>query len=508
MNIVILHCHFEQGGVTQVVQNHVRALRDCDLAERIVLVSGGRIGGLSTETIGSVTSISIDGFDYDTAGGTSDRGLLLARLENEFTRHGLGKDNTVLHWHNHGLGKNTTAPAVVRDLAESGWRLLLQIHDFAEDNRPLNYQQLIAISNARSKSDIDRYLYPVAAQIHYATLTRADQLVVRQLGIPTHQAHWLPNSVAAPTAISPSKQESLKKVRSAMGLPRDARWSLYPVRGIRRKNIGEYLLLSRWTRPNHFSGLTLRPATVVEERSYDRWLELAGTVAPRAVFDAAHHDGISFADNLAASDSVWSTSVAEGFGMTFLEPWLAGREVIARRLSSVTDDFQAAGVMIEKLYDQIPIPGDTQWIGQCRAEYQTALEDAWQEVPTEFRPVISQELIGPNNIDFAILTPRRQSEVLQRLNQDSVFETETQQLSSSLIRYLNGGADDVAIEHNASTVRDHFSIERIGQRLLQIYQSLLESPIDRQTNPPLNSGVAVETINQVRPFYPCRTEVL
>ena len=36
--IVILHCHFERGGVTQVVENHVSALRETGQFERIVLV--------------------------------------------------------------------------------------------------------------------------------------------------------------------------------------------------------------------------------------------------------------------------------------------------------------------------------------------------------------------------------------------------------------------------------------------------------------------------------------
>ncbi len=146
MNIVILHCHFERGGVTQVVQNQLRALRDSDAVKEIVLVSGGRTGGLSDETTSSMHSIAVDGFDYDNSVASSDHDLLLARLENAFTDHGLSKDNTVLHWHNHSLGKNTVAPAVIRELAESGWRLLLQIHDFAEDNRPENYQRLISAS--------------------------------------------------------------------------------------------------------------------------------------------------------------------------------------------------------------------------------------------------------------------------------------------------------------------------------------------------------------------------
>ncbi len=87
------------------------------------------------------------------------------------------------------------------------------------------------------------------------------------------------------------------------------------------------------------------------------------------MFDAGEHPELSFRDNVLASDFVISTSVAEGFGMSYLEPWLLGREVLARRLPNVTDDFEASGMQFTKFYDSIPIPGDTDWVSQCRREF-------------------------------------------------------------------------------------------------------------------------------------------
>jgi len=62
--LVILHCHYERGGVTQVVENHVRALRETGQFERILLASGVRHSGLSSETLKAVEWINVDGFDY------------------------------------------------------------------------------------------------------------------------------------------------------------------------------------------------------------------------------------------------------------------------------------------------------------------------------------------------------------------------------------------------------------------------------------------------------------
>jgi hypothetical protein len=512
VNIVILHCHFERGGVSQVVENHVRALKNIGDIQRIFLASGDRIGGLSAETLAAVTTVTVNDFDYDSqmysAEALANRAASIAEnLSKALLSQGVDRESTVLHWHNHSLGKNSAAPAVIRLLAQTGWRLLLQIHDFAEDNRPGNYQHLISASGAKDKTDIDRYLYPVASQIHYATLTRADQSAVLQIGIPTARAHWLPNSVAAPSEDRSSQAESLLKIRSALGLPSDARWYLYPVRGIRRKNVGEFLLLSRWTDPSCYSGLTLRPATPIEERSYDRWRKLAEDVAPRAIFDAAR-EGIPFADNVAAADAILSTSVAEGFGMTFLEPWLSGREVIARRLQTVTDDFEESGIRIDKLYDQIPVPGDKQWLLECQTQYSEALNAAWEKIPTEFRPQESKIDGHLTEIDFALLTTDRQTEVLRRISQDPGFEAELQDRSSSLIMNLRSGPDRHRIKHNESIVRDRYSTEHAAITLRQIYQMIAAAPIDNRIDAPAGAGSGVDTINDVRPFYPCRTELI
>ncbi len=396
MIVVILHCHFERGGVTQVVENHVRSLHESPRVDRMVLVSGQRASGLSSATLSMVERLEVEDFDYDDIElpkrSARDRGQQITRrLQERLAEAGIRRDDSVLHWHNHSLGKNTAAPAVIAALAAAGWRLLLQIHDFAEDNRPQNYLPLIKAIGSQSCQELDAYLYPRAPQIHYAGLTRADASVIASLGIPAQQTHCLPNSVAAPSAESLDHASALGKVRQTFGIPPAARWALYPVRGIRRKNVGEFLLLSRWLAEDTFAGLTLCPDTPVEKRSYDRWKTVAGEVAPRAVFDVAHHDGLSFAENLAASEFVISTSVAEGFGMAFLEPWLAERRVVARRLPTVTEDFESLGVDLSQLYDRIPVPGDTEWLRGCRREIEQAFEQAWSLVPEDFRPIVSRQ---------------------------------------------------------------------------------------------------------------------
>ena len=518
MNIAILHCHFERGGVTQVVENHVRSLSESDAIGQIALVSGNRIGGLSADTRKRVTQVVANDFDYDSGSPVAAAGnhqILCDRasdIASDVTKQlaaiGLTCQNTILHWHNHSLGKNTAAPAVVAKLASEGWRILLQIHDFAEDNRPQNYRDLISATGATSCQELDEYLYPLASQIHYATLTQSDADVLKRLEVSSQRTHCLPNTVVAASEQPPSHQESLEKVRDAFGLPSDARWSLYPVRGIRRKNVGEFLMLCRWMPETMHGGLTLCPATEVEKRSYERWRQIGKACSPRAVFDAAHQPQITFAENLAACDYVVSTSVAEGFGMAFMEPWLSDRGVIARRLPTVTTDFESMCVQLPQLYDEIPVVGKPDWIRERQSELIATTEQAWSEVPDAFRPDFSTAKTSTDSIDFAKLTPKRQIEVLERLSSDSGYETELRARSADLVGWLNSQIATELLDSNRDTIRNEFSTKRLGKQLESIYQQLASTTLDKRTRGAEHAGSAIDLINSLRPFYPCRTEVI
>lgn len=515
VDIAILHCHFERGGVTQVVENHVRALADRSDVRRVLLISGDRVGGLSDATGSRAETVTVADLDYDDDQSSSSPALDLTQakadrqvraIETALADAGFDRSDAVLHWHNHSLGKNTASPAVVAELASRGWRMLLQVHDFAEDNRPANYRRLIEATSSSACEDIDAYLYPLADQIHYATLTGADAGVLAGLGIDSQQVHTLPNSVALSGDQLPEQDDALDLIRRTLGLPDDARWCLYPVRGIRRKNVGEFVLLSRWLPENCFGGLTLRPTTDVEARSYDRWRKLAADVAPKAVFDAAHHDGVAFMDNLAACDFVLSTSVAEGFGMAFLEPWLARRGVVARRLPGVTDDFTAAGVDLAALYESVPVPGDANWLRQCRQRITASFHEAWSDVPEPFRPTgVEDAPEQSETIDFAQLTPRDQVDVIRRASTSEEFESAMRQHSAELISSLTSPPAET-VRRNADVVGREYSIERQGRQLASIYRQLLGAAIE-QPGRPGGQVHAVDLVCRARPFYPCRTEL-
>jgi len=82
----------------------------------------------------------------------------------------------------------------------------------------------------------------------------------------------------------------------------------------------------------------------------------------------------TLADLFAAATAVLTTSIQEGFGYVFFEPWLLNKAVLGRNLAWLTCDFQAEGLRLDHLYDRLLFPAD--WLSaeqrnQLRQSYRT-----------------------------------------------------------------------------------------------------------------------------------------
>ncbi len=98
----------------------------------------------------------------------------------------------VLHLHNHALGKNFALPLAVAAWAREGHRLLLHIHDFAENGRPENYRLLL--EQLGGEEGLRGILYPVSSRVAYGLLNKPDLNRMQAAG----NCHWLPNPVILP----------------------------------------------------------------------------------------------------------------------------------------------------------------------------------------------------------------------------------------------------------------------------------------------------------------------
>ena len=509
MNLATLHYHFNRGGVTQVVLNQLRALQTCatDSSDlRCAVIHGGRTEGLAGLSVDDFLPVDVSleevpTLEYDS-GIEVRSGALADEIETTLRRRSFAPESTVLHIHNHCLGKNVSMPGAVSRLAERGYRILLQIHDFAEDFRPENYSRMDA-------AGITGGLYPQASQIHYATINGRDLNILRRVGVAENNLHLLPNSIGALGEL-PAKQEVRNKLRERFGVPPDVTYAVYPVRGIRRKNLGEALLWSVLGGKNFWVGFTLPPMNPVEQPNYARWKQFVEELSLDCVFETGGEDGLPFKENLSAADLFLTTSVAEGFGMVFLESWLAARRLIGRDLPDITAGFVEAGMKLDGLNSLLVVP--TQWVGRqaLRDSLSKSLRDLLKSYGLastqldEFMPVIDS-IAGREQVDFAHLDWRLQEQVIRDVHADEARRQELLRDNAWIQDALRpSSADEQIINHNASVIEERFSLEGTGQRLLQLYRQILDGPADCIVTPADDTKAVLDAFLDPHYLYPIR----
>ena len=152
MRVAILHYHLKPGGVTRVIENTVRELQNAGV-ESLVLCSEQ-----PNEKAYPFDNVRvIPGLAYSDSFNQNRAELLKSEIEAVCHKE-WGQLPDLWHVHNHSLAKNLEVPVVVSKWAEEGHKLLLQIHDFAEDGRPENYKSLLVNLADRDPQKLSRLL--------------------------------------------------------------------------------------------------------------------------------------------------------------------------------------------------------------------------------------------------------------------------------------------------------------------------------------------------------------
>lgn len=502
MQIVFAHYHLNPGGVTQVILSQIAALAALPAEQRparIAVLYGARKGGWPDQLPPDSASldvqlISVPELDYDE--GWQPQSESLAELvQAALNSHGFTADETLLHVHNHALGKNISWPGALATLSRAGYRLLLQIHDFAEDFRPANFSRLAAALTGNDPGQLARTLYPQASHIHYATLTEKDAMVLRQAGIAAERTSVLSNP-ATEFSDLPARDEVSARVRTQLGIPEYAQLVVYPVRGIRRKNVGEMLLHAAISPENTWHAITLAPRNPAERASFEHWRALAKQAGLRVLFDICGSGKPAFLDTLAASDRLITTSVAEGFGMVFLEAWLVGKQLVGRRIPQITDEFEEAGLRFDRLRETLNVPltwiSDRKLLAAALQESYTLACNSYGVSPDALELQRAWQLAMGDQpaIDFALLPSKVQEQVVLRACEDpAAAREEIERLNPGITSSLVDAADDQVIAANADIVREKFAFSRIGARLQDAHQALGRAPIGQLEE--LSKGEAI-----------------
>ena len=496
MKVVILHYHLNQGGVTRVIAHHLRSLSQAVEANNrladVLLLHGPGDNGWDPHLEEGLASLSIRrrecsalAYDPPNTPAVPAPDELAEQIRSVMRDEGFGPDQTVIHTHNHTLGKNISLPGAIARWADDGYAVLNQIHDFAEDFRPVNFRRLRDAGFSGLNPTAADTLYPQAERIHYAVLNGRDRELLQLAGVDEKRLHWLPNPVPS-SGDRPTASSARRELRRRVGIETDKRYLLYPVRAIRRKNVGEALLWSALAGPGGAVGISLPATSPTETPFYERWRSIGQSLGLPIWFDVGQATGLTLAMNLAAADAILTTSLAEGFGMVFLEAWLARRPLVGRDLPDITADFRDVGLEFPGLYQQLRIPADLverQGFVSAWCETYARVRNTFQLDPYSEEQIKQQAELKLANgvIDFGDLDETRQEKVLERVVADDGVRQQILALNPIVQQTwfdqnLDTDATKQLIERNAQTIGTHFGTLQFGELLWSVYEGLLASP--------------------------------
>lgn len=454
MKVAIVHYHLEPGGVTRVIENTIQSWENSDSRPKDWVILCGR--PYPGEVLDKVKVI--EGLDYASLQKAVDPKLLCQRLEDTAIQ-ALGSSPDIWHVHNHSLGKNPSLTLAVAELAKKGAQMLLQPHDFAEDGRAENFLNL-----GRSY----KYAYPSGNQVHYAALNQRDQSFLKSAfkDYPS-VIHLLPNAV--PQVSPKNKPADLRS--SDHKLPDHL--FLYPVRAVRRKNLGELALLAASHPESHFAN-SLGPTNPSFQKTYQKWQTFGKTLNLPLTYGLGERTNATFPELIEHASSIINVSIAEGFGLGFLEPWIFGKSLCGRNIPEITSDFSKAGVCLDNLYSKLWI--DLTLIDQdlLKGQISKALSSNYRryqvDMPEDCLNRAYSSMYSENRIDFGRIQEDIQMDIIRKVNKSQVLQKAIQDQSHLEI------VSPQVISKNRDSISKNFSQNSYGRRVLKIYSDVLNSP--------------------------------
>ncbi len=446
-----VHYHLRGGGVTRMIETARRCLAARDIPVAVVTGEPPTAGEPPPHVR------VVDDLSY---GRRADVSFVLNEVK-AAARDALGRDPDLWHFHNHCLGKNIVVPELASLLAGEGRTVLLQVHDFAEDGRPGLYRQLLDDLGGGDPAVLGRILYPAGPGVHYCTINSRDAGFLLGAGADAGTVHYLPNCANDAAGIQPGDD-----------VTGDRRLLLYPTRAIRRKNLGEFLLWSAAAGEDDVFGVTLAPRNPLQQRIYRKWVAFAERLGLPVMFELGA--GVPFEDVIGSAAAVMTTSITEGFGLAYLEPWLLDRPLAGRDLPEITADLKEAGLNLSGLYDRLEVPLD--WVGEdrfaktVRIEFERYMEAyGCRAEPADVEAAV-KIAVDDDFIDVGRLNESMQEDVIAAVAAKPALRDRIRPA-----RPDDGVADQETIAANRAVVEQSFNAASYGARLREIYEAVLSS---------------------------------
>ena len=454
LKIAIVHHHLRGGGVTKVIERAVEALLEYPVK---VCVISGEEGAVKNSSL-KKNHLVVSGLSY----GEKTPPKTSSELKNEVIKRAteyFGEKVDVWHIHNHTLGKNAAYTEFGTLLAEQGEHVYFQLHDFSEDNRPLNYVHLAA-SIGQDGASVTQKMYPLGSHVLYGVLNGRDHGILKKAGIAEDKLNIVSNPVVVQNRIEYGNRPALKGIEKLF---------LYPVRAIPRKNIGELAFWSALANEGEHFAITLAPKNLKYQKFYKQWVEYAEEMNLPITFEAGKKWGLSYPELLDTSYGIVTTSIQEGFGLVYLESWVQGKPLYGRILPDITRDFYNNEIRFPGMYTRLMIP--VEWVGEMalkaelRQEIKKLLKNYGQKFSTKNVESWLEVMLEEKHIDFGRLSSALQRKVITLIMKNPGLQKELPVLESTLI-------EAETIQSNKRVVEEEYNLEEYGESLYQLYKKL------------------------------------
>jgi glycosyltransferase involved in cell wall biosynthesis len=426
LKLIIVHYHLRPGGIRRIIELATPHLvRHFDRAvESVVLACGEARDKKWNQTFRNLLQpVPVEFFVETSFNYLSEQRSSAERLARQIhdaiERLLTGAEaRSCLVWtHNPGIGRNLLLMReLVRATAARHVPLIAHHHDWWFDNRWLRRPEMFRFG-FRTLSAPARTIFPAGAHVRHVAINSSDaRLLQRHF---SGRAAWLPNLAGAGSLSASGRARATRRWLHHELADRDAPVWLLPCRLLRRKNVAEALLLTRWLRPEAWL-VTAGDVSSADERPYavtltaavrrHRWRLRLGILA-------GDETGKPSVDELLEiSEAVLLTSIQEGFGLPYLEAAAARRPLIARRIPNIAPDLERFGFRFPYYYDDVWIdPRLFEW--RAEQKRQARLFASWRgQLPHACRRWVGTPIVlageSPRPVPFSRLTLTAQLEVL------------------------------------------------------------------------------------------------
>lgn len=442
MRIALAHYHLKTGGVTTVLRQQIEAVKnDCEI---LVLT-----GELPDSPFPADIKL-IPGLAY--YGRSSQKIFNPKKVAESIINaiHSKWKEGcNILHVHNPLLAKNKIFLKILHELRKREIRFFLQIHDFAEDGRPLSY------------FNEDEYV----PDCHYGVINSRDYNMLLKAGLKKKGLHKIFNTI--------KPFEFKKKAAKAEN------FVLYPIRAIRRKNIGEAILLSLFFNNNEALFITQPPNSPIDIISYKGWKRFAEENSLDVVFEAGLK--YDFEKLVLAARFLITTSITEGFGFSFLEPWTAKKILCGRKLPDICYDFEQNKIKLDHLYTKLLVP--VKWLDKkdlyerWRASVLKACSLFNYKINNKNIEKGFSAITNNNNIDFGLLDESFQKQIISCVLSDKKNANRLRSLNPYLSHIGEIKNKEDLIQNNMKAVLSNYNNAIYKKKLFEIYSNVCKNPV-------------------------------